>query len=276
MTNDKFVVIVENDESEWKDQTGILYHHPKRYSKLLQKGVLAIYYKGKLRNRKFEKTRLSNEPHYFGIAKIGNSYQDKDSDKDDLFVTIEEYQPFKAPVLAKEQSNYLEVIPPSRTSNYWRDGVRAVSAEVFGEIKKRAVMDDSYNPELKPEIFNDKEVLLESVKEGSPRKRFTTTYERSKALRDQAIAIHGTTCIACGFNFKNVYGEHGEGYIQVHHVNPVSEFDNPRKVDPATELVPLCANCHAIVHRRKDMTLSINLLKEIIGQKKVNSQPECF
>ena len=77
MLNDKFVVIVENDESEWSDETGILYHYPKRYSKYLKKGTLAIYYKGKLRNRKFEKTRLTNEPHYFGVAKIGDSYKDK-------------------------------------------------------------------------------------------------------------------------------------------------------------------------------------------------------
>ena len=88
-----------------------------------------------------------------------------------------------------------------------------------------------------------------------------------RALRDQAIAIHGTTCMACGFNFKSVYGEYGEGYIQMHHINPVSEFDQPRKVDPVTELVPLCANCNAIIHRRKDKTLSIDFLKEIISRK---------
>ena len=265
--NNKFVVIAENDESEWNDQTGILYHYPKRYSKYLQKGTYAIYYKGKLRNRKFEQSRLSNEPHYFGIAKIGDSYQDKDSKKDDLFVTIEGYQPFKTAVLAKVQNKYLEIIPPSRASNYWRDGVRAISAEVFTEISQRAVLDDSFNPEFKPEVFNDKEVLLESLEEGGSKRRFTTTYERSRALRDQAIAIHGSTCIACGFNFKTVYGEYGEGYIQIHHINPVSEFDQPRKVDPARELVPLCANCHAVVHRRKHKTLSIDFLKEIISRE---------
>ena len=57
MVNNEFVVIVKMTV-RMENQTGILYHYPKRYSKYLKKGTLAIYYKGKLRNRKFEKPDL--------------------------------------------------------------------------------------------------------------------------------------------------------------------------------------------------------------------------
>lgn len=33
------VVIVENDTSQWDDQTGTVYHFPKRYQKWLAQGT---------------------------------------------------------------------------------------------------------------------------------------------------------------------------------------------------------------------------------------------
>ena len=48
-----YTVITENDESAWKDKTGVLYHFPKRYLKYLTPGTRVIYYKGKLKNKSF-------------------------------------------------------------------------------------------------------------------------------------------------------------------------------------------------------------------------------
>lgn len=73
-------------------------------------------------------------------------------------------------------------------------------------------------------------------------------YERDPRNRDRAIAIHGESCMGCGFNFKAGYGEIGAGYIVVHHTVPVSEIGPNYVIDPSTDLVPLCANCHAMVH----------------------------
>ena len=61
-------VIAENDESQWEDETGVLYHFPKRYSKFLLPGTEVIYYKGKIKNVAFRKKRLSDSPHYFAKA----------------------------------------------------------------------------------------------------------------------------------------------------------------------------------------------------------------
>lgn len=97
MKHQSFVVITENDTSNWEDSTGALYHYPKRYEKYLEPGTLAIYYKGRMRDRDFINERLTPEPHYFGLAKIGKSYPDKNSEKGDLFATIEDFRPFKEP-----------------------------------------------------------------------------------------------------------------------------------------------------------------------------------
>ena len=57
--------------------------------------------------------------------------------------------------------------------------------------------------------------------EGSKKQVYTTRYERNSSLRASAIKIHGTTCMACGFNFEAVYGDRGKDYIEVHHVKPL-------------------------------------------------------
>ncbi len=75
--------------------------------------------------------------------------------------------------------------------------------------------------------------------EGRKRIRRHVTYERSARNRALAIQLRGRTCEVCGFNFDEVYGsEHADGYIQIHHVKPVSEYEG--EVDVANDLVP-CA-----------------------------------
>ncbi|MDA1453019.1 hypothetical protein PALA21_04792 [Pseudomonas aeruginosa] len=67
-------VIAENDVSIWDDETGAVYHYPRRYSAILKPGVQVVYYKGKLTDKSFADQRLSAQPHYFGIARIGKVY----------------------------------------------------------------------------------------------------------------------------------------------------------------------------------------------------------
>lgn len=72
--------------------------------------------------------------------------------------------------------------------------------------------------------------------------------------------------MACNFNFEEKYGKHGKNYIEIHHVKPLSENDSEKMIDPKKDLVPVCANCHRMIHREKYNTLSIDALKKIISQ----------
>ena len=254
-------VIVENDVSIWDDETGAVYHYPKRYSSILAPGVQVVYYKGKLRDRSFAGQRLSDQPHYFGVARIGKVYPDPKSSKGDLFALIEDFQPFEYAVLAKEGDGYLELIPRSRASNYWRDGVREIEQRTFDTILARAKITPL---KVSENLGNEDPMVLESRLEGNRTAYYGVRYERDPKLRLQAIAIHGLACKACGFDFGKAYGEYARGYIHVHHTQPISQFEEPRVVNPETDLVTLCANCHAVVHRKRDQTLSIEELKRLI------------
>ncbi|MCT7357556.1 HNH endonuclease [Thalassolituus pacificus] len=262
-------VITENDESIWEDQTGFLYHFPKRYRKYLTPGTEVIYYKGKIKKAEFRDKRLSDDPHYFAKAVIGKVYPDKQSAKGDFFATIEGYASFNIPVLAKQNEEFLEVIPDSQRSNYWRNGVREITRETYNlilsHIKPEQISEQEaiYNDG----DYNDTEISLESGSEGTEKKQYVTVYERDPKYRKQAIAIHGTNCAACGFNFGQFYGDYADGFIHIHHINPVSEFDTPKAINPEKDLIPLCANCHSVIHRKKSNTLTIQELVHMINQQ---------
>ncbi len=72
-------------------------------------------------------------------------------------------------------------------------------------------------------------------------------YERSKLLRKIAIGIHGNSCSVCDMNFENVYGEIGRDFIHVHHIERVAD-KGIRTIDPYADLIPVCPNCHAMLH----------------------------
>jgi predicted HNH restriction endonuclease len=52
----------------------------------------------------------------------------------------------------------------------------------------------------------------------------------------------------CGFDFEAVYGELGRNYAQVHHLKPLGDRTTPSETK-LSDLVIVCANCHAMIHR---------------------------
>jgi len=100
--------------------------------------------------------------------------------------------------------------------------------------------------------------------EGKEKIRIQTYYERNRKLRAQAIKIHGTKCAVCGFDFGEKYGPVGEGYIEIHHIVPHASIKKEHGVDPQQDLVPVCSNCHRMIHRPGDTWLSIEDLKKMI------------
>ena len=134
----KHVIITENDVSQWDDKTGVSYNYPAKYNGILSPGTKVIYYKGKLKNKQFEEIRLSNDPHYFGVAVIGDNYLDKKAAKKEYYCDILTFEPFDQAVPFKINGAYLEPISESKKSNYWRDGVREVTKDTFDKILELA------------------------------------------------------------------------------------------------------------------------------------------
>lgn len=90
-------------------------------------------------------------------------------------------------------------------------------------------------------------------------------YERSPDAQRACIAHHGTNCAACGFSYEIAYGELGKDFIQVHHIVPPAQLGSGYELDPVADLVPLCANCHAMAHRGAKTARTVAELRRIMG-----------
>jgi len=255
----EYAVIVQNDESDWDDIKGELYHYPNRYRNILTEGCKIIYFKGQIRNKSFAPYRLTSKPHYFGCGIIGKSIEDPESQKKDWYCEIIKYNEFQYPVLYKIENEYLEEVLESKKNNYWRFGVREISETIYKKILSKANLRDYFV--ILPK--DTEELESYDFLDGERKVRFSSYYERNQFYRNKAIKIHGLTCMVCGFNFEKFYGEIGKGYINVHHNKPISK-SGPTKINPEMDMSVLCSNCHAMLHRNKCITLKIDQLKKMI------------
>jgi 5-methylcytosine-specific restriction protein A len=71
-------------------------------------------------------------------------------------------------------------------------------------------------------------------------------------------------CEACGFDFKECYGERGNGFVECHHTRPFNELPERHKTR-ISDLALLCSNCHRMIHVRRPW-LSVDQLRTILAQ----------
>ena len=84
--------------------------------------------------------------------------------------------------------------------------------------------------------------------EGAQIATFAKRYERSISARQNAIRLHGLACVVCSMSFETVYGPIGKDFIHIHHLERLADT-GAVMTNPATDLVPVCPNCHAMLHK---------------------------
>jgi 5-methylcytosine-specific restriction protein A len=118
------------------------------------------------------------------------------------------------------------------------------------------------------EDFAVNQLLSGEFPEGKVVERKHKTRERSSAVVELAKqnfkSKHGRLfCQVCGFDFEKRYGKIGKGFIEGHHIIPVSEMKSGHKTKPE-DIALLCSNCHSMVHKRRPW-LKMPELKSLIA-----------
>jgi hypothetical protein len=127
-------------------------------------------------------------------------------------------------------------------------------------------------------IVFDEGLLDETIeiREGATAFAEQKTHTRSAKLRDAAFKKYskdGTiACLACGFDFGEFYGPLGKAFMEIHHIKPIFSYGEAGLTQTIKEaldnVVPLCSNCHRMIHRKRGQMLSLDQLRQIIsGQK---------
>ncbi len=136
-------------------------------------------------------------------------------------------------------------------------------------------LDVSIFHRLRLELESNADILPEQIEEtksyveGRATSIIINRYERDSAARAACIRAKGHSCVVCGFSFEAQYGPSMRGFIHVHHLYPLHLTDSERVVVPETDLVPVCPNCHAVIHSQK-IPLSIIETQQLLRDQKAN------
>lgn len=114
------------------------------------------------------------------------------------------------------------------------------SEEVVAALTRALSFDDRAPAQL--------EESPESFEEGKSVRIVVNRYERDRAARTACLEAHGRICVVCRVDLASVYGPIAAGVIHVHHRKPLAEIGESYTVDPVRDLVPVCPNCHAVIH----------------------------
>jgi len=164
--------------------------------------------------------------------------------------------------------------PKLSLSNLMANGLNAapqgpvkVKHQLFEYINSN--FSDDYQIEMFPDVLDEKTDHFEGVK----KQILVNKYERSSIARQRCIEFHGLNCKVCKTNFVTIYGEMGAGFIHIHHLIPIHKIGKEYQVNYEKDLIPVCPNCHAMLHRKINGTEpTIDELKEIIKKSSARAQ----
>lgn len=155
----------------------------------------------------------------------------------------------KEPILTIEELNQGKL--KNQTWTPQSSGI-SIKSEVIDELEKVwfgfLTKQKSRNIGFFAEDIEEKFIYTE----GTPSQVTQTKYERNPYARKKCIEYYGISCSVCNFNFEQEYGEIGKDFIHVHHLIQVAKVGKTYSVDPIKDLRPVCPNCHAMIHRRKE------------------------
>jgi 5-methylcytosine-specific restriction enzyme A len=119
--------------------------------------------------------------------------------------------------------------------------------------------------------LNQSEVFPEMIAEDAPiyeglkKEIIVNKYERSSIARAKCIEAKGYNCEICDMKFENIYGKLGKDFIHIHHIIPLFQINETYKIDYQKDLIPVCPNCHAMLHKKINAKeITVDELKLII------------
>lgn len=117
------------------------------------------------------------------------------------------------------------------------------------------------------------------ITEGNSYQRMTKYTKRSRKLHDAAIE-HFTQngeiiCSCCNFNFKYYEPLYTCSCIEIHHIKPLFQYEDQDENSTIEEamknLLPVCPNCHRVIHKCNIEAQDIEGFKTFLVQKSMRN-----
>jgi 5-methylcytosine-specific restriction protein A len=233
-------------------------------------------------SRAWRSSRLIFEPDTFSQPAISSMVRKIVENREEVERLIENAESTLSTFMVRVDGREIDKID---TANDYSSSELKVSAEVFSEqsVQSLDYLTDSESRLVETVVefvvyllsASESHYVAAEEAEGFPEGAVETVivnrYERDSRNRAIAIRENGLNCAVCAFNFAEFYGPLGIGFIVVHHVVPVSQLGPDYVINPTTDLVCICANCHAMVHR-SNPPLSVSELRQQLEARSSSQQ----
>ena len=114
--------------------------------------------------------------------------------------------------------------------------------------------------------LKEPEVTVEVKEEAPHQEEVIAQKEESlpvnEKIKKECIDYYGAICDICGFDFGYTYGEAYEGCIEVHNVHGLEE-EITENTHPTEDLIPICCNCHRIIHSQTP-PISVEQMRKMV------------
>jgi 5-methylcytosine-specific restriction protein A len=146
---------------------------------------------------------------------------------------------------------FIQIAATKRKRTSWYKSFSPDIIRYINEVNQKYTPFPSYSNEYKEIFLQPEEIPFHNeFCEGALTTVTVNSYERNNQAREACIKIWGCYCQCCGMNFEDEYGEIGKNFIHIHHKNPLSDINAKYQVQPDTDLIPVCPNCHSMLHKR--------------------------
>jgi predicted restriction endonuclease len=136
------------------------------------------------------------------------------------------------------------------------NGKRSKSRNGWAKAIIKYIKDNYAEIPIAEEISSE---IAKTLPDGAKKQITVNAYERNPKARKECIKYYGNTCQICGFDFKKNYSNIGKDFIHIHHLIPLHQIGKEYQLEPTnpeTGLIPVCPNCHAMLHRGKGRTVT--------------------
>lgn len=123
-------------------------------------------------------------------------------------------------------------------------------------------------PPIRSKIEKSEKQIAIQFEEGAIREITQELQYRNPNLKKKAVQIRGAKCEACGFDYEECYGDIGAGYIEIHHLLPLSQSEKKTISLSIEDVVLVCANCHRMLHHNGIEPIPIKKLQYIVKHQR--------
>ena len=147
-----------------------------------------------------------------------------------------------------------------------KKGIKIISGYIhFAETQNKPDSPTYSKPSsTSDQIVSDSE---NQFNEGGTREIAVEIQRRNPQLRRTAIRQYGAKCQVCQFDFGVSYGSLGQGFIELHHLKPLS-ISHENIITTLSDVALVCSNCHRMLHRNGAKPISIDELRKIIIKRR--------